>query len=121
MFANRLMVVLDTVFAKGLYIKGDVWLDFKIVSDKWQDWVPDNSTGGELRTGLNLTVFGLMAVIVGSDEGEPLVESAKSSENDLKLEIVGLEATGFAITDLSAASLRSISFWANLFKVSWLD
>lgn len=49
--------------------------------------------------GLNLTVFGLMAVIVGSDDGK----------KDPKLEMVGLEAIGFAITVLSL-SLSSILY-----------
>lgn len=57
--------------------------------------------------GLNRTVFGLMAVVIGSDVGEPLVSPGKNSEKDLKLESVGLEATGLATTILSA-SLSSI-------------
>jgi hypothetical protein len=41
-------------------------------------------------------------------EGEALMAPARSSEKDLKLEQVGLEATGLAMTILSA-SLVSIS------------
>lgn len=99
------MVVLDTVFAKGLYRNGDVWSDFKI------------STFGELITGLNLNVFGLMAVTVGSVEGEMLMAPGRMSEKDPKLEMVGLEATGFAMIVLFA-SLTSIFLLMNLISVS---
>lgn len=62
--------------------------------------------GGErFAVGLNLTVFGLMAVmavasvLVLGREGS--IEPARSFEKDLKLKEDGLEATGFAITVLS--------------------
>jgi hypothetical protein len=47
------------------------------------------------------------AVSVHTLEGEASIAPARSSEKDLKLEQVGLEATGLAITILSA-SLISI-------------
>lgn len=64
--------------------------------------------GAGLSFSLNLTVFGLMAATLVSDDilgGEVLKAHARMSENDLKLEHVGLEATGLAITTLSAALL----------------
>lgn len=65
--------------------------------------------GAGLFFSLNLTVFGLMAAtLVVSDVilgGELLKAHARISENDLKLEHVGLDATGLAITTLSTALL----------------
>lgn len=40
---------------------------------------------------------------MGSDDGEPFVAPAMGSEKGLKSDIVGLEATGFAINVLSAS------------------
>lgn len=54
--------------------------------------------------GLNRTVFGLMAAKEVSGDGvggEALMAPARSSEKDLKLEQLGLEATGLATTILS--------------------
>lgn len=64
--------------------------------------------GAGLSFSLNLAVFGLMAETMVSDDvlgGEVLKAHARISANDLKLEHVGLEATGLAITTLSAALL----------------
>lgn len=69
-----------------------------------------NEAGARFTIGLNLTVLGLIAATMLSEHplgGETLRVPARSSEKDLKLEQVGLEATGLAITTLSA-SLISI-------------
>ena len=78
-------------------------------------------TGGRFNVGVNLTVVGLMGVTVVSGdslEGEPLMAPARSSEKDLKVEELGLEATGLATTVLSA-SLISIfdEYLKYVFKV----
>lgn len=67
--------------------------------------------GARFTDGLNRTVFGLMAATATSLfllEGAALITPARSSENDLKLEELGREATGLAISAPSA-SLISIS------------
>lgn len=67
----------------------------------WEETTP---IGARFATGLNLTVFGLMAAKEVSGHGvggEALMAPARSSEKDLKLEQVGLEATGLATTILS--------------------
>lgn len=73
-------------------------------------WEETGSTRAQPTAGLNLTVFGLMAVTAFSAhtlEGDTLMAPASNSEKDLKEEQLGLEATGLAITVLSA-SLTSI-------------
>lgn len=67
----------------------------------WEETTP---IGDRFTMGLNLTVFGLMAAkeVSGHEVGgEALMAPARSSEKDLKLEQVGLEATGLATTVLS--------------------
>lgn len=67
--------------------------------------------GAGLSFSLNLTVFGRTATTLVSDGvlgGEVLKAHARTSENDLKLETVGLEATGLETTTLSAAFLSII-------------
>lgn len=74
-------------------------------------WEENNPAEERFTIGLNLTVFGLMAgTIVSEDvlEGEALMAPERSSEKDLKLEQVGFEGTGLAIT-IRSASLTSIS------------
>lgn len=74
-------------------------------------WEETNPATGWFTIGLNLTVFGLIAGTVVSEdtlEGDASIAPVRSSVKDLKLEQVGLEATGLAITTRSA-SLISIS------------
>lgn len=78
-------------------------------------WEETDPAGGRFiaAAGMNLTVFGLMAetVVWWEDAigGEALIAPARSSENDLKVEQVGLEATGLATTTLSASSISIIN------------
>lgn len=74
-------------------------------------WEETNPATGWFTIGLNLTVFGLIAGTAVSEdtlEGDASIAPVRSSVKDLKLEQVGLEATGLAITTRSA-SLISIS------------
>lgn len=62
--------------------------------------------------GLNLTVFGLMATTAVSGHtvgGAALMAPARSSEKGPKVEQVGLEGTGLAITTLSASLISIFS------------
>lgn len=71
------------------------------------NWEEKTPTAGWFPGGLNLIVRGLMAVTAVSEhllEGAALMAPARRrSENDLKLEQAGLDATGFAITTFSAS------------------
>jgi len=85
-------------------------------------WEESNPAGGWFNAaGLNLTVLGLMAETVAWEDsisGDTLIAPARSSEKDLKVEQVGLEATGLAITTLSASLISIFKYVFLLQSVS---
>lgn len=114
---QQLQIAQPRLFGKNKLISKEMFNSFesKDLKEKkqmkrtitWEETVPPRTW---FAIGLSLKVFGLMAVtaiLEHSLEGEESMAPARRSEKDRKLEQLGLEGTGLAITILSA-SLTSI-------------